>query len=767
MNEFGMENPTEQVDILSELNPNQRKAVETLDGPVIIIAGAGSGKTKVLTYRIANLIRRGVKPWTILALTFTNKAAKEMKERIAKIVSEDEAKQVVAGTFHSVFARILRREAAAIGYTPNFSIYDTEDSKAVIKNILKEYNLDAKKEFPPNAVASEISGAKNKMFSPSDYYSHSKRLRQNDIIAHVFEEYQRRLLKADAMDFDDLLLNMVKLLRQSEIAGKLQERYRYILVDEYQDTNKVQYQIVKKLAEKYNNICVVGDDSQSIYRWRGADIQNILSFQADYHDAKAIRLEQNYRSTKNIIGAADSLIRHNKGKLEKKLWTENAEGDKIGLRQYESSGEEARRIAAKIDSEIQHSGRGLNDFAVLYRTNAQSLDLERAMKDQELRYQMLSGLPFYARKEVKDVIAYLKLLVNPADDMALQRIINEPQRGLGATSLNHIYEFAKNSNFSYFEACSQVANVIGLQARAVSAVKKFTEFISLHFPISDMNSPFDDIYKYIEETGITDAYKEMGTEDSSDRIRNIDMLMGDVRSFFIAHPDSFLSDYLQQISLQTDADKADLNENSVKLMTLHAAKGLEFPYVFIPGIEQRLLPLIHSEGMSTEDEEEERRLFYVGITRAREHLELSYCRSRFMFGDVKPAMRSSFLNEIDPQFLDEDEIHEGTGRYRDSAFSNITTDSLKHQFGFRKDNDAPRRSAPRAAAAASPEMNTKLPLFLTLKAGDIVNHSIFGPGRVDAISGFAENKTAKITFRSVGTKMLLIRFAKMEIVKKA
>lgn len=756
--------------ILAGLNSRQAEAVNVLGGPLLIIAGAGSGKTKVLTHRVANLIRSGVKPWKILALTFTNKAAKEMRERIGKIVSEETAKQIVAGTFHSVFAMILRREADKIGYTSDYTIIDTSDAKTQIKNIMKDFSVDPK-EVPPQAVLSKISNAKNQMMSPSEMEAQSHS-RADDIVASLYTEYQRRLLANNSMDFDDLLLNMVKLFRNAEMLEKYQNRYDHVLVDEYQDTNRVQYLLINLLAKAKRNLCVVGDDAQSIYRWRGADIRNILDFQKDYRDAKTVRLEQNYRSTKNIIGAADCVIKKNTSQLPKTLWTDNEDGDLIGLNQYESERDEANSIARKIDSIIRHGEFSVNDFAILYRTNAQSLAFETAFNSRHIHYKIFGTLSFFARAEVKNVLAYLRLLVNPRDDISLQRIVNEPPRGIGATSMKRITEYAKTNNISLFDAFKSAEMIPDLQKRAIVAIDNFTNMILSYTQVANMTNPVDDVREYIEKTQLLDFYKEMNTDEAKDKIRNIGQLVSNLREECIKDPEMTLGTYLQNVSLTTDADTKDMDAECVKLMTLHSAKGLEFPYVFMPGVEQNLFPLVRP-GETTEDElEEERRLFYVGITRAERKLELSYCMQRFKFGETTPAIPSQFLKEIDKKYLDMGEISEGARSTRSHAFVKKKYDEYSQipqetYSDFDDIQPEPRHFIPKNTRKVAAPSNTRrnMPLFLTLKVGDIVSHKLFGLGKVESISGLAENKQVKVAFKTVGVKNLLIKFANLEIVK--
>ncbi len=746
--------------IFESLNDRQAEAVCSLNGPLLIIAGAGSGKTKALTHRIANLIRNDVKPWKILSLTFTNKAAGEMKERIGKMIGEEKANQIAAGTFHSIFARILRIEATHIGFNGNFTIYDADDSLKIVKQIIKDYNIKDK-EITPQGARSKISWAKNQMISANQFRM-SANSRVNETIAYIYEEYSRRLLQNNAMDFDDLLLYMIKLLQNEEVLEKYRNRFQYILVDEYQDTNRAQYLIITLLAKGHQNICVVGDDSQSIYKWRGADIRNILDFKSEYPSANIVKLEQNYRSTKNIIGAADSLIKHNRSQIQKKLWTNNDEGKKIKLNKYESDFEESDVIAKRISALIKRNRYNINDFAILYRTNAQSLSLEKALKNEGLQCQIVGGVSFYSRKEVKDILAYLRILVNPKDSESLNRIINFPMRGIGNTSLNHLQNFANEQNISLLEAIMRCEEVTALQKNKIKSIQDFAQFIEHYSGIVNSSNPLDDIIDYIEATKVRETYSEMTTDDVEDRLNNINQLLSDIEHHFISNENPSLEEYLQMASLITDADQKDLKDKSIKLMTIHSSKGLEFPYVFIVGLEQGLFPLGFSDE-SPEDLEEERRLLYVGITRAEQELELSYCLKRFKFGDVIINKKSRFINEIDTKYLDIEEKKIDRRIEKKQLFSDNYSQINPNQnddFG-----DLPIRKKETASSSA-PSNNTsnKIPVFLRIKKGDIVNHKLFGLGRVEELSGIADNKQAVILFKSVGKKKLLIKYAGLDIV---
>jgi DNA helicase-2/ATP-dependent DNA helicase PcrA len=617
--------------ILDGLNDEQQKAVCVVDGPLLIVAGAGSGKTRVLTHRVAYLIEKGINPYNILALTFTNKAAREMVDRISRIVPEYAASKLWAGTFHSIFARLLRYEAEHIGYTSSFSIYDTDDSLAVVKSEMNTLGIN-QQQFPAQAMRSRISWAKNQLIDWQAYSGSADTFLQKQT-AIVFEAYEKALRANNAMDFDDLLNNMIYALRASDdILEKYQERFKYILVDEYQDTNRAQYIVINLLAKKHKNICVVGDDAQSIYRWRGAEIQNILDFQKDYNTTNVIRLERNYRSTKTILAVADSIIKHNRKQIPKKLWTDNSDGEQVSLLSCLDDRDEAARIVGLISEKAKTGKYEFKDFAILYRTNAQSLALENAFKIQSIPYVILGGISFYKRKEVKDVLSYLKLLVNPLDSESLLRVINEPPRGIGNTSIRYIKIFAEKNSISLYNAFLRIDEIEDVPPRAKNAVKNFTGLVEKYRADIKSSSPYSLAFMYITETGIMQMYKEINTDDSLDRWNNIQQFLSDISDYFNRNENAVFEDYLNQLSLLTDIDEKDTSQNQVKLMTLHSAKGLEFPVVIIAGLEEGLFPLAKAE-MHFEEEEEERRLFYVGITRAQELLYLTYANRRLRFGD--------------------------------------------------------------------------------------------------------------------------------------
>jgi len=762
-----------KVDILEHLNPEQKKATAHINGPLLIIAGAGSGKTRVLTSRVAYLIQNNIRPWNILALTFTNKAAKEMKHRIAEIIDVSSSEAVWAGTFHSIFARILRIEAENLGYHSSFTIYDADDQLSLIKKVMDSLNIP-KQQFSPQAIRSVISACKNKMIGWEEF------LRTADTpfekkAGEVFKEYEIRIRSNNAMDFDDLLLNMVKLLNLSQsILDKYQTKFKYILVDEYQDTNRVQYQILRLLAKAHQNICVVGDDAQSIYRWRGADIRNILDFQKDYPTAKIIRLEQNYRSTKTILKASNSVIKNNKNQIEKALWTENPEGELIDVVECDDDRKEAEFIAKKV---MENANDSINkkEIAILYRTNAQSLALENAFRMRSIPYIVVGGLSFFKRKEIKDVLAYLKLLSNPSDDQTLNRIINEPPRGIGKTSLDHLTNFAINRGISLFESF-QVANQNnGLQKRAIKASIKFAEFINKFRDLIDNTSPDELAKSFIEESGLLEMYEEIGTDEASDRLNNINQLLTDMSIFFKSNSDLKLEDYLAQTSLATDYDEKDMTQDRVTLMTLHTAKGLEYKQIIIAGLEQGLFPLIRSE-FSRDEEEEERRLFYVGITRAKENLLLTYSRRRLKFGEIQNQIPSRFLDEISPELLEypnRKSLNPNGSRNNEKmndflASLSHKTSSPKNKWSGSKNNQASSSEysqIPNNENYSQLSQNEIKNDNAHLKVGDIVEHSTFGKGRISGLKGAGPKRQAVVRFDSVGRKMLMLKYAKLRVIE--
>ncbi|MHC2992540.1 ATP-dependent DNA helicase, partial [Pontibacter sp. HJ8] len=643
------------MDYISLLNESQRQAVLHTEGPAMIIAGAGSGKTRVLTYRIAHLISLGIDPFNILALTFTNKAAKEMRHRIEKVIG-NEAKNIWMGTFHSVFSRILRAEADKIGYPKSFTIYDTDDSKTLIRNIVKEMNLDDKL-YKPNVVLGRISSAKNKLISVRQYLNDPVIQADDDAamrpkIGKIYEMYQSRCFRAGAMDFDDLLFNTNVLFKDHPDAlNKYQNIFKFVMVDEYQDTNYSQYLITRKLAAQNRNIVVVGDDAQSIYAFRGADIQNILNFERDYPELEVFKLEQNYRSTKNIVHAANSVIKNNQAQLRKDVFTDNEEGPLIEVIKANSDNEEGKLVATTIFEEKMNNHLSYDDFAILYRTNAQSRAMEEALRRMNIKYKIVGGLSFYQRKEIKDLIAYLRLTVNPNDEQALRRVINYPKRGIGETTEQKLFVTANDINHSVWEVVQNASEFLG--NRVGTAIENFSIMIRDFARIAENSDAFEVAKHIAKHSGIVDDLYQDKTVEGLARYENIQELLNGIKEY-VDDPekeDKSLSAFLQDIALITDADtKADMDGEFVTLMTIHSAKGLEYKNVFIVGMEENLFP---SQMMlnSRADLEEERRLFYVAITRAEKKLYLTYATSRYQWGNLRSCEKSRFLDEIDPKYL--------------------------------------------------------------------------------------------------------------------
>lgn len=739
-------NSNQNSDIFKGLNKNQCLAVESLNGPLLIIAGAGSGKTKVLSHRIANLIDNSVLPHNILALTFTNKAAKELRNRIAQLIGYEKAKYIWAGTFHSIFARILRSEAESLGYTSAFSIYDTDDSSAQIKQIIKSLNISDKSINATN-VRNKISSLKNKLISAKEFAGKAETVEEK-YISKIYNEYEYIVKNNNAMDFDDLLINIIYLLRQDKgILEKYQKLFRYILIDEYQDTNKAQYITIQLLAKAHQNICVVGDDAQSIYRWRGAEISNILNFNKDYPYSKIVKLEQNYRSTKTIIEAAHHIILNNHHQLAKKLWTENPQGDKIIIHQCADDREESFKITSIIQDEVRR-GMNYNDIAVLYRTNAQSLSIENTLRMQKIPYDIIGGISFYKRKEIKDVLSYLTLLVNDKDSEAFRRAINEPPRGIGLTSLRNLQLYSEFNNTTLLDACKNIEHIPEIKGKATNSALEFYKMISEYKTIIQENCNGDTISDYINATGIIQMYEEIASDDAYDRIRNIEQLLIDIDNYFDENELSTLDDYLQQISLITDIDNKDLDENKTSLMTLHTAKGLEFPVVIIVGVEKGLFPLERTR-LNQEEEEEERRLFYVGVTRAKEKLYITYALRRAKFGEISNQGPSKFVSEIPKEY---------TNRAFSTGMSFTDTESKKSISRAKYDNNVNEYSQ------IAPDDNySQIPNKInSFKVGDKVRHQNFGKGKIIQISGYGSQLKANVSFENVGVKVLMLQFAKLE-----
>ena len=776
-------------DYLSGLNERQREAVLHKDGPIMIVAGAGSGKTKVLTTRIAHLMAfHNINSFNILALTFTNKAAKEMKERVEKVLGNTEARNLYIGTFHSVFARILRAEAPKLGYPSNFTIYDTDDAKGVVKTVVNELGLDDKL-YKPTTVYNRISGAKNALVGPAeyaaDYHIQQEDMRSNrPAIAQIYEAYSKRCFKNGAMDFDDLLIKFYELLKFfPDSLHKYQHKFKYILIDEYQDTNPAQYEIIKLLGAAHENVCVVGDDAQSIYSFRGATIENILQFQKDYDDVKVIKLEQNYRSSQNIINVANEVIKNNKGQIPKNLWTENVEGEKIRLVRTMTDNDEGKYVADTIQEQKLRNHYRNNDFAILYRTNAQSRAFEESLRRMNIPYTIYGGISFYQRKEIKDFVAYLRLLVNTKDEESLKRIINYPTRGIGKTSVDRAILAANDNNISMWEVLEN-ASQFGYKGGTLEAIENFVLMLrSFASMLNDKNAYEVAIHVGKQTNFVRELFNDKSTEGVA-RYENVQELLNSIKEFTETPSneegevgDKGLGAYLQQITLLTDADQKDADADTVKLMTIHAAKGLEFGCVFACGLEEMLFP----SGMSIntrEELEEERRLFYVVITRAKKQLWVTYANTRYKFGSLVQNEPSRFLNELPEQYLDKSFSGGGARNQQGSFFGGSSAYERMHR-GFDSSAQAEKRygapAKPSVPSYISPKPVVKTvehvpsPDFApsdtsTLEAGQRVEHQKFGFGEVIKLEGSAHNPIATVKFDLNGEKKIMLNYAKLRIL---
>ena len=755
-------------DYLRKLNPEQRNAVTHSTGPLMVIAGAGSGKTRVLTYRIVHLLKSGVYPHNILSLTFTNKASKEMRNRIELMVGESYARSLWMGTFHSVFSKILRFEAEKLNYPSNFTIYDTDDSKSLVRSIIKELNLD-KDIYKVGMIRNRISSLKNNFITPSGYNSKSE-LNQQDKIAkrtefgRIYQMYVQRCEKASAMDFDDLLLKTYQLLENHpDVLLKYQEKFKYLLIDEYQDTNHVQYLIIKKLAALNKNICIVGDDAQSIYAFRGANIQNILNFKVDYPNYKTYKLEQNYRSTSTIVEAANSIIKQNEKQIEKNVWTSNTKGDKIIVVKTGSDNDEGRLVANTISDVQMRNQAHHKDFAILYRTNAQSRSLEESLRKRNIPYKIYGGLSFYQRKEIKDLLAYYRLAINPNDEEAFKRVINYPTRGIGTTTIQRLNVFANEHNKTIWEIINHLEETeININKGTQKKLKEFALMIN-NFIINSKQKDAHTIAEEIaKQTGLfNNLYTDKSPEGVS-RFENIQELLNGIKDFSETSEQGVnkLPDFMADVALLTDQDKeTDDDFNKVTLMTVHAAKGLEFPYVFVVGLEENLFPSMMS-GESQENLEEERRLFYVAITRAKERLFLSFASTRFKWGQLTDCQPSRFISELDDKFL---EKHELTPKKKEYASHKI----------YAKTKYKKKTYSPATKKFVTPKNLTNINRaknisinesdLSKIKTGMQVKHGRFGEGKVIAISGDGSNKKATVFFTGIGQKELLLKFAKLEL----
>ena len=789
-------------DILEQLNDQQREAVEYIDGPSLVIAGAGSGKTRVLTYKIAYLLSHtNLQPWNILALTFTNKAANEMKQRIGALVGMERARYLNMGTFHSVFSHILRRECIVLGYQPNFTIYDETDARSLVKSIIKAFELDDKIYKPAN-IHHRISRLKDRLISPAEYAEHPE-MRRADAEAKIprfsaiYVEYQNRLKTSNAMDFDDLLLNTYLLFQNfPDILEKYAEQYQFVLVDEYQDTNYAQQCIILQLTQKRQHVCVVGDDAQSIYAFRGANIDNILGFREKYNDAKLYKLEQNYRSTQRIVQAANSLIKHNDRQIPKEVYSKKDEGEKLILKPAYSDKEEAMIVCNEIKRLKQKEGGEFSNFAVLYRTNSQSRSFEEQMRKDNIPYRIYGGLSFYQRKEIKDILAYFRLVVNPDDEEAFRRIINYPARGIGDTTVNKIIDAARAHNNSLWDVISDpIEHNLNVNKGTLTKIAAFRELITTFINQASATDAYTLGYELVKASGISaDIFSDLTPEGLS-RQENLEEFLGGMQEFVEGRreegreQEALLTDFLQEVSLLTDLDSdKDTDISRVSLMTIHSAKGLEFPTVFIVGLEENIFPSLLSSG-SARELEEERRLFYVAITRAEEHCILTCAQNRYRYGKMEFNPRSRFIKEIDPELLlVEDEYNTisnfGSSTRQSSRFQNSRPVASQFRADPKPKITRPMRPEPaidpfsdrfKQRLAASGGNLRKVSQVMQkatsssssqaqLVVGQTIEHERFGIGKVIAVEGTGENTKATVEFRNAGTKQLLLKFARFKVI---
>ena len=780
---------------LTALNPEQRRAAETLEGPVLILAGAGSGKTRALTYRVANLIDHGVPAWSILALTFTNKAAREMKDRVRQLIGDEQAEEAWISTFHSTCARILRRDIEKIGYTRSFIIYDDDDQQRVLKEIYKQLNIDDKF-IPIREVKGKISDAKNKLMSPDEWFAKSMRDRRTSTIHDIMTVYEKRMKTLNALDFDDLLMKTLELLADHPpVLDVYRRRFRYVLVDEYQDTNRTQYELVRLLTAESRNLCVVGDDDQSIYGWRGADIRNILDFEKDYPDAAVIKLEQNYRSTSNILDAANQVIAHNGGRKDKTLWTEHEDGEKIRVYCARDEREEAAWIVQQME-ELRKQGISLGQMAILYRTNAQSRVPEEMLMKAGIPYRVFGGQKFYERKEIKDILAYLRVIANPADDISLTRIINVPKRAIGDATVETLASYAAKEGIPIFSALNDLPDELG--SRAKNNVTSFFQMMTMLTAMKECMELEEFVDFLIEKTGLEEQYRKEDTEEAQNRIENIQEFRGSISEFAKMGEEPTLEAYLENVALVTDLDRAEERSAYVMLMTLHSAKGLEFDNVFIPGMEEGIFP---SSRSIDEDNrlEEERRLMYVGITRARKRLYLSRADERMMYNQFNHNPPSRFLDEIPARLVKEeysrarpssygnyDRNYRGAsegygqnyGKLRAIPGGKMPRDEWEDDFTdtvFRKPktpaeigkpklklkgmdlNNIPGVSRGFVGSSANDLKATAMQKLFS--AGDRVRHPKFGTGDVLEVSGYGTNARIRVQFDKSGEKTLSLAVA--------
>lgn len=767
---------------LDELSPVQREAVTSTEGPSLIIAGAGSGKTRVLTYRIAHLLENGAAPWSVLALTFTNKAAKEMKERIAKVVGEKTAAQLWMGTFHSIFLRILRSEAELLGFQKNFTIYDTADSKNLVNSIIKELKLD-NQIYKPNDVFGRISSAKNNLITPAAYAANTQlqtidRQQRKPAIAQIYAMYAQRCKKSSAMDFDDLLLNTNILFRDfPDVLAKYQGKFRFILVDEYQDTNYSQYLIVKKLAAGHNNVCVVGDDAQSIYSFRGAKIENILNFKSDYPTYKMFKLEQNYRSTQTIVNAANSVIEKNRKQIKKVAFSANDEGEKIRVLKAFTDQEEGFIVAADILDTIHRERADFHEFAILYRTNAQSRIFEESLRKRNIPYKVYGSLSFYQRKEIKDILAYFRLSLNPSDDEALKRIINYPTRGIGDTTLTRLEAIANAKEQSIWQTIETIEREPSdIKGPAIKKLKDFITMMKGFTSIVVTAEAYEAAYAIANQSGVLRDLRDEKSQEGLTRFQNFEELLNSIKEFTDSQKGEgvteiiTLADYMENVSLLTDADtEKPEDRNKVSIMTIHSSKGLEFNYTYLAGLEEDLFPS-KMTSTSPDELEEERRLFYVAITRAAKRATISFAQMRYKWGTATNCVPSRFIGEIDPMWVEMPEDASmrqdsfgsspsfGNGNQSSSSYQakGFTPPAQKQPLGFKKVSTATTNSNGSSFEATPPEK---------IFAGAKVVHERFGTGKVLNVEGDGQNRKATVFFQSAGQKQLLLKFARLKVVE--
>lgn len=760
---------------LDELNTPQREAVMAKEGPSLVIAGAGSGKTRVLTYRIAHLLATGTPPWNILALTFTNKAAREMKDRIARVVGEELAGSLWMGTFHSIFSKILRSEADRLGFPSSFTIYDTTDSKSLIKTIIKQLNLDDSN-YKPAGVLGRISMAKNNLITAAAYKGNASaieadRQTKRPEIARIYELYTARCIQSGAMDFDDLLLYTNILFRDHpDVLEKYQKKFKYVLVDEYQDTNFSQYLIVKKLSQQHNNICVVGDDAQSIYSFRGAKIENILNFKNDYPGHKLFKLEQNYRSTQNIVNAANGLIKKNVNQIPKEVFSENTEGELIKILDAYTDNEEGYLVISDLYEQVATKQMKFEDFAILYRTNAQSRIFEEALRKRNMPYKIYGGLSFYQRKEIKDLIAYLRLIVNPNDSEALKRVINYPARGIGGTTVGKIEQTSAQFSISLWEVLTNPNQYpLAVNKGTATKLQNFVSIIQGFMQLNETNDAYDLAQQVASATGILNDLHKGNTVEERAKYENLEELLNGIRDFVSTNTQKGepvkIENFLENVALLTDQDnEKDDDKNKITLMTIHSAKGLEFPQVYIVGMEEELFPskmAVHTQ----QELEEERRLFYVALTRAEQRATLSYCRSRYKYGTPTHTTPSRFIRDLDKDFIETSKSFEAKFENTDTSGEQII--DFRTRGGFKKpskagSNLAANRKLTQLKKNNNPNFKADPPE--KIQSGMNIEHAQFGNGKVIKLEGDANNKKAIIFFPKFGEKKLLLRFARLRII---